>query len=57
MSSSEISQFPDRICDFAGTFVDLQRQRHDADYNPQATFTRSDTLSAIGRAEDAIKGL
>lgn len=57
MNSSEISQFPVRMLDFAYTFVDLQRQRHDADYNPHATFTRSDTFSAIGRAEDAIQGL
>lgn len=34
MISTTINQFPDRIFDFAETFVYLQELRHDADYNP-----------------------
>ena len=55
MGHSATDRFPDPISDFAETFVDLQTQRHDADYNPRVAFTRSETTTAIGRAEDAIK--
>ena len=44
MIASAIDRFPDPISDFAETFVDLQTQRHDADYNPRAAFTRSETF-------------
>ena len=39
MRALETNQFPYPISDFAETFVDLQTQRHDADYNPRAAFT------------------
>ena len=44
MRALETNQFPYPISDFAETFVDLQTQRHDADYNPRAAFTRSETF-------------
>ena len=39
---------------FADTFVQLQAQRHNADYDPNQTFTLSATLNWIDRAEEAI---
>ena len=39
---------------FAGTFAKMQEQRHQADYNTQTTFTRSDTLLLIDQTEEAF---
>ena len=39
---------------FADTFVQLQTQRHSADYDPDQAFTLSTTLNWIDRAEAAI---
>ena len=39
---------------FADTFVQLQAQRHNADYDPDQAFTLSATLNWIDRAEHAI---
>ncbi len=39
---------------FADTFVQMQAQRHNADYDPDQTFTLSATLNWIDRAEHAI---
>ena len=49
-----LSGFPDSIVDFAATFLDLQQQREDADYNPNAIFTYSGTVNAINRAANDI---
>ena len=43
-----------RALHFGITFIDLQALRHLADYDPTAIFTRSETIGAIERAEDAI---
>ena len=40
---------------FARTFIDLQEQRQEADYNPNALITRSDTVNVIARAQTAIR--
>ena len=40
---------------FARTFIDLQDQRQDADYNPNARVTRSDTINIIAQAQTAIR--
>ena len=40
---------------FARTFIDLHDQRQEADYNPNARVTRSDTINIIARAQTAIR--
>ena len=40
---------------FARTFIDLQDQRQEADYNPNASITRSSTLNIIARCETAVR--
>jgi hypothetical protein len=40
---------------FARTFIDLQALRQEADYNPNASISRSDTLNIIAQAETAIR--
>jgi hypothetical protein len=47
--------FGDELHLCARTFVDLQKLRHDADYDPHAQFTLSETQAAIRRAEIAMK--
>lgn len=54
MTPRNVSDFPDPIADFAATFLDLQQQREDADYNPNAIFTYSGTVNAINRADSDI---
>ena len=56
-STSAMAMFPASLQDFGHTFIALQNQRHDADYNPQAVFQRSETVRAIERAEAAIGDL
>lgn len=56
MTPRNLTGFPDAINDFASTFLDLQQQREDADYNPNAIFTYSDTVNAINRAASDIAG-
>ena len=38
----------------AHAVIDLQEQRHDADYNLDRSFTRTEARAAIQQAEDAI---
>jgi hypothetical protein len=38
----------------AATFVDLQQERHDADYNLARAFTRATTLAAVATAQTAF---
>ena len=49
--------FPKPIKYCADIFVKLQQLRHDADYDPDRTYLRSDALLAIKDAEDAIAAL
>ena len=51
---SGMNAFAPAIQTFARTFVDLQSRRHLADYDPNAEFSRSQTLRLIDRAEAAI---
>jgi hypothetical protein len=46
---------PAEIQLLAATFVDLQVKRHAADYDLSESFKRSDVLTAIFDAEDAIQ--
>ena len=49
--------FPKEIVNFADTFRDLQEERHRADYDPSARFTRGDALIAVANAEQAMADL
>ena len=50
-----IIKFPYEIQDFAERFVDMQQKRHEADYDPDATFSKSDVIQDITDAEDVIR--
>lgn len=49
--------FPNGILSFADTFVAMQEERHQADYDPLARFARPDVLVLIDNCEQAIKDL
>ena len=49
--------FPIGIVNFANTFVSLQEERHRADYDPDARYTRPDVQVLISNAEQAIASL
>ncbi len=49
------ASLPFGIRTFATSFADLPEQRHQADYDPDATFRRSDVIALIDRAESAIQ--
>jgi uncharacterized protein (UPF0332 family) len=49
--------FPQDLKDCADAFVDLQRARHDADYDPLHRITRAEALLDVQKADDAIKKL
>lgn len=51
---SGLNAFPAAVQTFGRVFVDLQNQRHSADYDPNAEFTRAYALRLINRAEAAI---
>lgn len=55
LNKSRMSTFPADIQDFAETFIELQIQRHEADYNPNPAtpLTRTQTMRNIRRARDA----
>ena len=54
---SVLSEFPSQIQAFAQRFIDMQRQRHFADYDPEADLYRSEVIRAIDETERAITGL
>ena len=47
-------RFPLQMQDFGEQFVAMQRQRQDADYDPDAEFSRSDVLRFIDETKNAI---
>ena len=49
-----INRFPSAIRNFAKIFVSMQTKRHSADYDPDATFLKSDVIQYIEEADDAI---
>lgn len=51
-----MSRFNPGIQGFAAALVDLQRLRHEADYDPGTTFTQSQVNRIIDDAEDALAG-
>ncbi len=52
-----MNDFPADIQNFASKFVELQKKRHQADYDPIHKFKRHDVLNEIYAAEVAIKQL
>ena len=53
-NQSAIRQFPVEIQDFGGHFIDLQRQRHYADYAPNTDYHRLAVVSLIDETERVI---
>lgn len=49
-----MNRFPISIRAFGETFVEMQPQRHNADYDPEATFTRDRVLQLIDEASRVI---
>ena len=49
--------FPEEIVDFADAFVRVQEERHRADYDPMARYSRAETLLLILVCENAIAKL
>ncbi len=49
--------FPIDIQDFGNAFVDVQRKRHAADYDPSYRAAKTTVLTDIGTAEAAIRKL
>ena len=49
-----LSRFPRQVQEFAELFVDIQHHRQEADYNPDARFSRSDVLVFIDQAKKVL---
>jgi hypothetical protein len=47
-------KFPAEIIQFANVFIQLQEQRHTADYDPHARFARAEVIGLIDSVECAI---
>jgi hypothetical protein len=47
-------KFPPEIVQFANSFVSMQEQRHTADYDPDARFTRTEVITLIDGVEQSI---
>ncbi len=50
-----VMNVPARLQSVATAFVDLQQARHEADYNLEKTFTRSEALALLGQVEQAFE--
>jgi hypothetical protein len=55
LNNKVLKKFPKEIEDFGNMFVQAQIKRHDADYNPAASFTRSEVIIDIDDIEKTIK--
>ena len=53
-NASMMARFPGAVQDFGAWFVDLQRQRHYADYAPITAFTRTDVVRTVDMTESII---
>lgn len=51
-----MKKFPQSIRKFGGVFVEMQKARNKADYNPHSKFSKSVVENQIARAQEAIKG-
>ncbi len=52
-----MGRFPREIQDFADLFVELQEERHRADYDPAYRCERSDVMNSAAAAELLIRAL
>ena len=48
-------KFPPEIWDFSKMFVEMQNERHLADYDPTVVFNRAEILQRIEETENIIK--
>lgn len=55
--TTEVAKFPVEIRKFAQTFVDMQQNRHRADYDPTAGFSKAAAIQHIEEAMAAITEL
>lgn len=53
-SRSVVRLFAPEIQNFAELFVQMQQMRHEADYSPNAAFSRHDVMHHIDQAENTI---
>ena len=49
--------FPRTLIAFAEAFIDLQEERHRADYDPWARYSRAQALDYVNLAQQAIRDL
>jgi len=49
--------FPLEVRDFANTFRQLHDERHRADYDPLARYTRAEVIILVSEAEQAVRSL
>ena len=47
--------FPPQIQKFGSLFIEMQKERHKADYDPAAIFARREVLQRIKEVENAIE--
>ena len=50
-----IGWFPNEIQDLANSFVNMQKKRHAADYDPEAAFSKLEVIQDIDEAENVIR--
>lgn len=50
-----LKKFPHAIQRFAGNFIELQKKRHDADYDPFARFAKDDVEQMILLAKEMME--
>ena len=55
-AQQKIRDFPSEIQDLASAFVDMQKKRHTADYDPDAAFSKLEVIQSISEAENVIRG-
>ena len=54
LNQKMLNRFPEEIQDFGRLFVGVQRERHSADYNPDARFSRSDVIQMVEETAGTI---
>ena len=54
-ADQRIRNFPVAIQEFARHFINMQRLRHNADYNPLRNFALSEVVHEIGATEDVVR--
>lgn len=52
-----MKKFPEEIQRFGQTFVEMQEQRHAADYDPSETYYRDEVMQLIDATQRAVTDL